>query len=123
MEDMSDKQSSEHIARTLATVIDERQGERTMVLDLRQHEQVAAFYIITTAANQPHLIALLDRIDETMRQEFDIRLHRKVNDPRESGGWVVMDYEDIIIHIMSEKQREFYELEKLWFDAPRIYEA
>jgi ribosome-associated protein len=97
---------------------DAKKAEHIVILDLRQLSSVTDYFVIATGASEPHLRAILEEITEKLRAECGLR-------PRATDGalrtnWVVLDYEDVIVHVMRQETREFYGLETLWGDAPRV---
>lgn len=87
------------------------------MLDIRPLSTIADYFTICSADNERQLQAIVEHIDEQVKAEMDL-------DPRIEGtsatGWVVMDYGDVVVHIMSGTQREFYRLEHLWNQATPI---
>ena len=87
------------------------------MIDVRGVSSVTDFFVIATAHNGPHLKALYAALDDTVAAAG-------VKRPRRSGspesGWVVCDCMQVIVHLLTADRREFYGLEQLWQDAPRI---
>ena len=91
---------------------------KRQLLDLRELSSVADFFVIVTGTNEPHLRAIVDEITEKLREQHSVR-------PFSTEGtrvtpWVVLDYIDVLVHVMNDKFRELYDLEGLWGDAKRI---
>jgi ribosome-associated protein len=89
-----------------------------VILDLRDISSITDFFIILTGGSSPHLRAIADEVTDKVRDEHGIR-PRQV-DGKSSGNWVVIDYYDVIVHVMSQEMRNRYNLEGLWGDAPRV---
>jgi ribosome-associated protein len=109
--------TSLQIARLCAQGADHRKGEDIIVLDLREISSVSDFFVIVSGQSEPHLKAI--------RNEIEGRLQEKGISPKGIDGfpqsqWVVMDYVDVMVHIFATEPREFYSLERLWGDAPRV---
>jgi ribosome-associated protein len=87
------------------------------VIDVRGISSVTDFFVIATAQNGPHLKALSGVLDDSVTQTGG-------RHPRRSGapesGWIVCDCMQVVIHLLTADRREFYGLEQLWQDAPRI---
>jgi len=83
-------------------------------LDISKLTIIADYFIICSASNIQHVKALVDEIEEKSPADI-LRI-----EGRESYRWVVVDYGDVILHIFHEKEREFYNLERLWIDAPKV---
>lgn len=88
-----------------------------MLLDLRGLTTIADYFVICTADNERQLRAVLKAVDEAMA-EAGAR-HPRIEGSPETG-WVLMDFNDVIVHIFSPEQREFYRLERLWKQAQPI---
>ena len=105
------------IARLAAGTLDDLQAEDPQVLDVRELSQVTDYYLLVSGNSQPHVRALSDEVEAALRKE-------KLRPYRRSGtaesGWIVLDYVDIVIHVMTRESRDYYQLEQLWNDAPRL---
>ncbi len=87
------------------------------MLDLRPVTYFADYFVIMSADSSRQIQALEEDIVKAL-MESDIRpFHREGTS---SSGWVLLDFSDVIVHIMGPEEREFYELERLWFQAPQI---
>ena len=88
-----------------------------MLLDLRGLTTIADYFVICTAENERQLRAVLKALDEDL-------VKAGARNPRIEGspetGWVVLDFSEVIIHLFSPEQREFYRLERLWKQAQPI---
>jgi ribosome-associated protein len=74
--------------------------------------------VVATGTSEPHLRAIVDEITEKLREEHDLK-------PTSADGtlqtaWIVLDYFDVIVHVMRADVREHYKLEDLWGDAPQV---
>lgn len=105
------------IIKEIVTFLDDRKAEDVVVLDLRQHANIADYFVIATGANKPHLKALYDGLQGCFK-DAGFKGYHKAGVP--DSGWMIMDYHGIMVHIFERELREFYDLEKLWKDAPRI---
>lgn len=105
------------IFKTIIKAIQEKKGENIVSLDLKKiHEAVADFFIICQANNQPQIRAITDFIEEEVKKKCgDSPYHYE---GKEHMHWVILDYVNIVVHIMMPEQRKFYKLEEMWSDAP-----
>lgn len=97
----------------------EKQAEDVVVIDLRSLSIVTDFFVICTAGSGRQITALKDHIDAVLSQRGCPVWHVE----GEAGAvpqWVLMDYGDIVVHLMDQPARSFYQLEQLWADAPRV---
>lgn len=96
----------------------EKKALGTVLLDLREIADFTDFFIITSGSNQRQVQAISDEIEENMKRQFG---ETPLNiEGYNSAEWILMDYGDFIVHIFGEKEREFYDLERLWRDAGTI---
>jgi ribosome-associated protein len=104
-------------ARRIIDVLSDRQAEDVLLLDVRQVAGFADYFIIATAENSRHMRALVDVLEKDLRNDGVKARH--VEGERD-GGWVLMDYGDIVLHLFSEEMREFYALEELWSAGTQV---
>jgi ribosome-associated protein len=95
--------------------VEDKKAENIVLLDLRPDAVIADFFVICTANSDRQVRAVSDSVRETMKLQTG-RLPVSVEGQAQSG-WVLMDYGDIIVHIFSAKEREFYNLEGFWRHA------
>lgn len=106
------------MARTVVNVIEDRKGEDIVMLDLRTLSPIADFFVIGTADNERMLRALVRNVDQQMMEQHNLQARTIEGSPE--SGWVLMDYNWVIVHIFSRERREYYRLDKLWADAPVV---
>lgn len=104
------------IFKTIIKVIQTKKGENIVSLDLRKiHEAVADFFIICQANNQPQVRAITDFIEEEVKNKCgELPYHYE---GKENMQWVIIDYVNVVVHVMMPEQRKFYKLEEMWSDA------
>lgn len=95
-----------------------RKAEDVVVLDVRKLSSITDYFVICTGSSEPHLRAIVDEIQT--RLEEDQQLSPRGTDGSINTSWVVLDYFDVIIHVMRQDVRELYNLEDLWGDAPVV---
>lgn len=107
---------SSKIYKTIIAAIQDKKGEHIVSLDLRKiTESVADFFIICSATSTPQAKALLDNIEHKVQEVCNERPYKK--EGHQSYQWVLVDYVNIVVHIMHPTQRKFYNLEDMWSDA------
>ena len=109
---------SKQLALRCRELADNKKAEDIVVLDVRKLSSVTDYFVVCTGTSEPHLRAVVDEITERLRAEHGLRPH--AIDGTLQTAWVVLDYFDVIIHVMRSDLRERYDLEALWGDAPRI---
>jgi len=107
---------SSKIIKTIINAIQDKKGENIVSLDLRKiPEAVADFFIICEATNQPQVRAIADNIeDEVKSQCGEYPYHHEGKDKLQ---WVLIDYVNVVVHVMLPDSRKFYKLEDMWSDA------
>ena len=104
------------LARHAVDAAADKKAEHILLLDLRGLSLVADYFVICSAATDRQLRAIAENIDDVLRMEHTIRPHHI--EGADSGGWVLMDYGDLIVHAFTPSQRMRYNLEELWAQAP-----
>lgn len=109
------------LVEKIAKLVDDHKGIDTLAIDVREECSWTDYMVIATVRSQAHLGGLSRHI-EKMLEECKIKpLNHRRN--TRGQGWFLIDCGDFVIHLMEEEQREFYELEKLWFKGRLIYQS
>jgi ribosome-associated protein len=98
-----------------------RKAEDIVILDVRELSSVTDYFVIASGTSEPHLRAIVDEIVERLREDHDVR--PRAVDGTLQTAWVVLDFFDVIVHVMRQDLRDRYDLETLWGDAPRVRAA
>jgi ribosome-associated protein len=109
---------SRKLALLCRELADNKKAEDIVVLDVREVSSVTDYFVIASGTSEPHLRAIVDEITDKLREDRDLR--PKAIDGTLHTGWIVLDYFDVIVHVMRRDVRERYDLETLWGDAPRV---
>jgi ribosome-associated protein len=102
----------------MVEAIAEKKGEDIILMDIREMAVFADYFVICSGTSERQLKALVEGIDEMVRQKY--RAHPRRTEGDTLSGWILMDYTDVIVHIFAPHQRDFYQLEELWKEAPVI---
>jgi len=105
------------LARIAARVADDKLGKNITILDVRGHSSVTDSFLFVTANSHLHVRSLEDALREALRIA-GAQLQR--TDGQRGHVWRVLDYGILMIHIMDEKAREFYAIERLWDQAKKV---
>ncbi len=111
------EKSGEEIARIVAHAALDKKAENLIVLDVRGMASFADYFVIMSGRSTRHVQGLAEAVDSTLRQK---RVKGSSSEGLNDGHWVLLDYNDVIVHIFYSETREFYDLEGLWHDAPRV---
>ena len=110
-------EATREFAIAVARVVAEMKTTDVQVLDLRGLSSLADFFVIGTGTSDRQMHAVLGKVEERARQ-MDRRPF-KVSDSQ-SASWILADYVDVIVHLFDRKHRDYYDLDGLWGDAPRL---
>lgn len=104
------------IIKTIIAAIQEKKGENIISLDLRKiNEAVSDFFIICEASNQPQIKAIAENIEASVKEKCDENSYH--HEGYQTLQWVIIDYVNVVVHIMQTETRKFYKLEEMWSDA------
>jgi ribosome-associated protein len=109
---------SKKLALLCRELADNKKAEDIVILDVRKLSSVTDYFVIASGTSQPHLRAIVEEISGKLRDEHGFR--PRAVDGSSQGSWVVLDYFDVIIHVMHGEVRERYDLEGLWGDAAQV---
>jgi ribosome-associated protein len=119
MEDIAKQTEMEKSALVLAHEIAAHNGEDTVLIDLSGRNSWTDYFLITTVSSSGHLKGLVRNVREKLSQ-LDIEMlhrHKKISE----DGWELIDCGFLVIHLMTKEMRDFYDLERLWFEGKVIY--
>ena len=106
------------LALAAARFADDKQAEDIVVLDLRGISSIADFFVISTGSSSPHLKAIYREIGEKLSVDHGVVARGRDGNPE--SQWLVLDYVDVIVHVLHKEQRDTSALEDLWSDAHQI---
>src|SRR5215472_1083289 len=107
---------SKKLAQLCRDFADNKKAEDIVILDVHELSSVTDYFVLASGTSEPHLRAVVDEITEKLRDEHGLR--PRAVDGTFQAAWVVLDYFDVIVHVMRQEVRERYDLETLWGDAP-----
>ena len=104
------------IFKAIINAIQEKKGENIISLDLRKiPEAVADFFIICEASNTTQLKAIADFIEVDVKDKCDEPPYK--HEGKQAQQWILIDYVNVVVHVMLPEPRKFYRLEEMWSDA------
>jgi ribosome-associated protein len=109
---------SRKLAVLCRDLADSKKAENIVVLDVRKISSITDYFVIASGTSEPHLRAISDEITTKLRDEHEIR--PRAVDGTLQTNWLVLDFFDVIVHVMREDVRDRYDLEGLWGDAPKV---
>ena len=105
------------IVKTAVAALEDKKAEDITVIDITGVSSIADYFIIANGTNQNQLTAMQDAVDEAM---YKAGLHAKQIEVNNQSTWILMDYQDFIVHLFSKEDRLFYDLERIWKDGKVI---
>lgn len=102
------------MTKLIVNALEDKKAEDITIIDIREVSPIADFFIVANGTNQNQLQAMRDAVDEVMYQN---EIHPKQVEGNQNSTWILMDYEDVIVHIFSKEDRLFYDLERIWRDG------
>lgn len=94
----------------------DRRGRDVVLLDLRGLTSATDFFVVASGESDVQVKAIADRVEERLREEGGVRPWHV--EGLRNATWVLLDYVDFVVHVFHREAREFYDLERLWADAP-----
>ncbi|RYG37349.1 ribosome silencing factor [bacterium] len=94
----------------IISAADELKAENIETLEVRSKTPVADYFVVCSGTSDRHIQSIADRVAERLGE----RREKPIRTDGERTGWVLQDYGDVILHVMREEQRQFYDLESLW---------
>ena len=104
-------------ALAAASAIDDKKGLGVVLLDVSSLLGITDVFVIATGTSRRHVRTLAEEAEAQLKTEDRRPLRREGVD---DGSWVLLDYGDVVLHVFDEETRSYYDLERLWGDAPRL---
>ncbi|MBM3939588.1 MAG: ribosome silencing factor [SAR202 cluster bacterium] len=102
------------LARAAVDTASDKQATDIVLLDVQPATSFTDYLVIMSAGSQRQLVAVADDVEYALKQKGVTPHHREGS---ADSGWVLLDYVDVVIHVFSEEQRDFYRLEQIWKQA------
>ena len=109
---------SKKLALLCRKLADDKKAENIVVLDVRKLSSITDYFVIASGSSGPHLRAIVEEITSKLRDEHGLRPTR--TEGATNTSWVVLDYFDVIVHVMHTETRARFDLEGLWGDARKV---
>jgi len=108
------------LARRLLEIVEDKQASDIVLLDIRELTTIADYFVIGTVSSERQAKAVEDEVLATLKMEQNIRPLAIEGKASNAGGWLLLDYADVIVHMFDEEARAYYKLEELWSEAKVI---
>ncbi|MCR5735362.1 MAG: ribosome silencing factor [Lachnospiraceae bacterium] len=105
------------LVRLAKQAIEEKKGEKTVILDISELSPIADYFVIASCNNENQMKAVVDNVEDKLAEAGarDLKL-----EGREGSSWILMDYGDFMVHIFNRESRDFYNLDRVWRDAKTV---
>ncbi|WOP17698.1 ribosome silencing factor [Raineyella sp. LH-20] len=114
---MTATERSVHLARVAAQAAADKLATNLVAFDVSEQLAITDIFLVATAANDRQVGAVVDAIEEALHRE-DVKRTRIEGD--RDQRWVLVDFLDLVVHVMQPDERALYALERLWGDCPRV---
>jgi ribosome-associated protein len=94
-----------------------KQGDRIVVLDVRDLIVITDYFVIASGTSHPQVRTIVEEVEKALRAQGTKPVRREGED---QGAWVLLDFVDVVVHVFGAEERDYYDLERLWRDAPVI---
>ncbi len=101
----------------IAGYIDDKKGRDIQILDVSHLSSIADYFVIATGTSNTHISAIADGVVGELREKGVLLSHRE---GRRGGNWILLDYLDVVVHVLTAAEREFYDIERIWSDAEKL---
>jgi ribosome-associated protein len=108
---------SAELAKTIVDAAADKKASDVAMLDIREMSVIADYFVVCTGANPRQIQAIASAIEDKVDEHH---VHLRGREGTVDGGWMLLDYGDVIVHIFGPMERDFYRLERLWGGAPTV---
>jgi ribosome-associated protein len=114
---MAATDSARRLAELAALAAADKLAHDVVAIDVSERLPLTDCFVIASAPNERQVQAVVDNVEEKLRDQ-DVKAVRR--EGRQEARWVLLDYGDVVVHVLHNDERDFYGLERLWKDCPRI---
>jgi ribosome-associated protein len=105
------------IIKQIVASLEEKKAEEITVIDIHEISTIADYFVIANGNNPNQLAAMQSSVEEAM---YHLDIHAKQIEGNRNSTWILMDYQDVIVHLFSREDRLFYDLDRIWRDGKVI---
>ncbi|MCF0124164.1 MAG: ribosome silencing factor [Pseudobutyrivibrio sp.] len=102
------------LTKLVCNALDDKKAIDVKVINISEVSVIADYFVLASASNQNQLLAMQDEVDRVM---YENGLTAKSIEGNRQSTWILLDYEDVIVHLFTEEDRSFYDLERIWKDG------
>lgn len=107
---------NEKILRIAANALNSKKARQMSAIKVDSLTALTGYFLLATASSTTHVRALADEVEDTLKENGVLVHHIE----GKSTGWIALDYESVIVHIFTQDQREFYDLDRMWADGEPV---
>lgn len=115
---MTASDAARSVALLAAQAADDKQAQDLVIVDVSERLVITDVFLIASATNERQVQAIVDEIEDRLRTEAAVKPVRR--EGTREGRWVLLDYLDVVVHVLHADERVYYALERLWTDCPTI---
>lgn len=109
--------TSKEMAKIALNALEDKKANDIKIIDISGVSVMADYFIIASGQNRNQVQAMADNVEEMLKET---EIHPKQIEGYQTANWILMDFNDVIVHIFNEEDRLFYNLEKIWLDGKVI---
>ena len=109
--------TSKELVKAAVAAIEEKKGEDIKVIDISGVSVIADYFILASGNNQRQTQAIADELEERLGRQG---VFMKQKEGYSAGNWILLEYQDVVIHIFNSEDRRFYNLERIWTDGKTV---
>ena len=109
--------TSKEMLKTAVAALEDKKGENIKIIDISKVSVIADYFVIASGSNINQIHAMADEVEEKLARAG---VEPKQIEGRNSAGWILMDYRDIIIHVFNAEDRLYYDIERIWSDGKSV---
>jgi ribosome-associated protein len=109
--------ASKEVAVAAARASSEKQADDVVILDVHELIVITDFFVICSASTNRQIKTVIENVEERLRTQLGVHPVRREGEA--DAGWWLLDYIDVVVHVFGTEERAYYDLERLWRDAPR----
>jgi ribosome-associated protein len=110
--------ASRDVAIAAARASSDKQADSIVILDVHELIVITDYFVICSAGTQRQVKTVIESIEDQVRDRLGVRPVRREGEA--GAGWWLLDYVDVVVHVFGTEERSYYDLERLWRDAPRL---
>jgi ribosome-associated protein len=110
--------ASREVAIAAARASSEKQADDVAILDVHELIVITDFFVICSAGTHRQVKTVIENVEDRLKARYGVRPARREGES--DAGWWLLDYIDVVVHVFGTEERSYYDLERLWRDAPRI---